>query len=169
VESFIAAFSCADGIGTVDGNSLDMTEQAPINPYQTPQYPVEYRGNSAAGNPLMIPGIILIVLASLTLALILASMPGQIFRMRAIDTSTAEGQGELAGGVAALVGWVTIESGIIWGSIAMLRLQGYRNAMTGAVLAVIPVCSPCFVLGIPFGIWAIVVLLRTDVRARFQG
>jgi hypothetical protein len=136
-----------------------------VNPYQSPAV---HRADAAAGNPLMIPAIIMLVLASLMLALILGSMPGQILRMRAIDTSTPEGQGELTGMIAALVAWIVMMAGIIWGSIAMLRLRGYRNAMVAAVLAMIPVCSPCFVLGIPFGIWAIIVLMRPEVRARFQ-
>lgn len=168
MEYFIAAFSCADLNGTIDGNSLAVTGQDPINPYQTPRHLAEFHGNRPAGNPLMIPAITLIVLAGLTLALLLATMPGQIIRMRKIDTTTAEGQGELAGSIAALVGWVTVTLGIVWGSVAMLQLHGYRNAMAAAVLALIPICSPCFVLGIPFGIWAIVLLLRADVRARFQ-
>jgi hypothetical protein len=136
-----------------------------VNPFQSP---ANFRADAAKGNPLMIPAIILLVLASIMLALILGSMPGQILRMRNIDTTTHEGQGELAGSIVALVVWVALTAAIIWGSIAMLRLRGYRDSMVAAVLAVIPVCSPCFVLGIPFGIWAIILLMRTDVRARFQ-
>jgi len=138
----------------------------PVNPYQSP---AEYHDDAATGNPLLIPGIFLLVLASLMLALILLSIPGQIIRMRQIDTTTPEGQGELTGSIVALVVWIVMMACIIWGSIAMVRLRGYSNAMVAAVLAVIPVCSPCFVLGIPFGIWAIIVLMRTEVRARFLG
>jgi len=116
----------------------------------------------------MIPATILLVLASIMLFFILLSIPGQVLRMRAIDTTTPGGQGELAGMIVSLVIWTVMMAAIIWGSIAMLRLRGYSNAMVAAVLAVIPVCSPCFVLGIPFGIWAIIVLKRAEVRARFQ-
>jgi hypothetical protein len=136
-----------------------------VNPYQSPAGPQPAIG---AGNPLMIPAIILIVLASSMLALILLSMPGQVLRMRDIDTTTHEGQGELVGAIVALVVWIVVNAAILWGSIAMLRLSSYRDAIVAAVLSVIPVCSPCFVLGIPFGIWAIIVLMRPEVRARFQ-
>src|SRR5262245_20332163 len=103
-----------------------------FNPYQSPTV---LQDETPRGNPLLIPGIILLVLASLTLALILLSMPGQIIRMREMDTSTPEGQGQLVGSIAFLLGWVAISGGIIWGSIAMVRLRGYRNARVAAMLA----------------------------------
>jgi predicted Zn finger-like uncharacterized protein len=49
----------------------------------------------------------------------------------------------------------------------MRRLESYGAAMTGAILAVIPCLSPCFLLGIPFGIWALVVLNQGDVKDAF--
>jgi hypothetical protein len=39
---------------------------------------------------------------------------------------------------------------ILWGSIHAPRLGSWRSARVGAILACIPLCSPCFVLGIPF-------------------
>jgi hypothetical protein len=135
-----------------------------VNPYQSP---AAYQAKTITGNPLMIPSIILLVLASMMLALILFSIPGLIFQTRGIDTTIPALQGKLVGSLAGF--WVVMMGAIIWGSVAMLRLRGYRNAMVAAVLAVIPVCSPCFVLGVPFGIWAIIVLMRVEVRAMFQG
>jgi hypothetical protein len=140
------------------------------NPYASPNYqplPPPFNPAQPAGNPLMIPAIFLLVFGGTTLLLILVSMPNQIMRMRAIDIQTPEGQGEMAGSIGSLVCWTAMTAAIMWGSIAMLRLRGYSNAMTAAVLAVIPICSPCFVLGIPFGIWAIVLLRRPEVRAMF--
>lgn len=137
------------------------------NPYQSPAAPAPQLA-TGAGNPLLIPAVTLLVLASIMLALILVSMPGQVLRMREIDTTTHEGQGELAGSIGALVVWIATTAAILWGSIAMLRLRSYRDAFVAAVLSVIPFCSPCFVLGIPFGIWAIIVLMRPEVRVRFQ-
>ena len=137
-----------------------------VNPYQSP---TAYQADAVVGNPLMIPAIVLLVLASSMLFLILLSIQSQILRMREIDTTTSGGLGELCGMIGSLVIWITMMAAIIWGSIAMLRLRGYRDAMAAAVLAVIPICSPCFVLGIPFGIWAIVVLMRVEVRTKFQG
>lgn len=135
------------------------------NPYATP----EIEGPSlASGNPLQIPAIALLVLSSLFVLLILASIPGQILRMRAIDTSTSEGTGELLGGIMSLILWPLMNLAIAQGTFSMLRLSSYRNAYTAAILAIIPVCSPCFLLGIPFGIWSIVVLNRPEVKQRFM-
>jgi hypothetical protein len=48
----------------------------------------------------------------------------------------------------------------------MLRLRSYPLAVAAAVLAVVP-WSPAWLLGLPFGIWALVVLCRPGVRAAF--
>jgi hypothetical protein len=43
----------------------------------------------------------------------------------------------------------------------------YFACLIGAFLAAIPIITPCYVLGIPFAIWALVILLRKDTRAAF--
>jgi hypothetical protein len=119
------------------------------------------------GNPLLAPAITLLTLSTLTILMVLASLPGQFIRMRAIDTSTSEGVGELTGMVVTLVLWLLTSAAIALGSVSMLRLKGYSSAYLAAILSVIPICSPCFVLGIPFGIWALVLLNRAEVKHRF--
>jgi hypothetical protein len=58
---------------------------------------------------------------------------------------------------------------IIYAARKMQVLQSYGVALTGAILSVIPCCgSPCFVLGIPFGIWALVVLNDESVKSAFR-
>lgn len=57
---------------------------------------------------------------------------------------------------------------VIFGAVSMMRLRNYGVAYTAAVLSVIPCCSGCYFLGIPFGIWALVVLNREDVKAAFR-
>jgi hypothetical protein len=39
--------------------------------------------------------------------------------------------------------------------------------MTAAVLACVPMISPMIWIGIPFGVWAVIVLRRPSVRAAF--
>jgi hypothetical protein len=55
----------------------------------------------------------------------------------------------------------------LYGAIAMLRGKQYSACVAGAVTASIPFISPCVFLGIPFGIWALVILFRKDTRAAF--
>jgi hypothetical protein len=83
-------------------------------------------------------------------------------------TSTAEGTGELVGSIVSLILWPLMNLAVALGAVSMIRLKSYRSAYTAAILSIIPVCSPCFLLGIPFGIWAIVVLNRPEVKKRFM-
>jgi len=57
---------------------------------------------------------------------------------------------------------------LLWGSIKMKQLQNYPLAMTTALLAIVPCTSPCCVLSIPFGIWALVVLTDPAVKNAFH-
>ena len=116
---------------------------------------------------MLFPAIVLLSLSTLFVLLIVASLPGQVVRIRAIDTSTAGGAGELVGSIVSLAVWPLMNVTVALGALSMLRLKHYRSACTAAILAIIPVCSPCFVLGIPFGIWAIVLLQRPEVKQRF--
>jgi hypothetical protein len=55
----------------------------------------------------------------------------------------------------------------IAGALRMHSLRGYALARAGAILACIPCLSPCLVLGIPFGAWALGILARPEVREAF--
>ncbi len=50
----------------------------------------------------------------------------------------------------------------------MISLRWYPLAIAGSVLATIPMVSPCCLLGLPFGIWSLVVLLQPDVKSAFS-
>jgi len=56
---------------------------------------------------------------------------------------------------------------IIVGAVKMMNLSSYGLAMTAAIAAITPCFYPCCVLGIPFGIWALVVLCDKNVKAAF--
>lgn len=57
---------------------------------------------------------------------------------------------------------------IIIGAVKMKSLRSYGLAMTSTVLAMIPCTSPCCVLGLAFGIWSLVVLMKADVKSAFS-
>lgn len=61
-----------------------------------------------------------------------------------------------------LIGVITV-----LGGLAMLRCRSYTFAHVGAILALLP-CSPGFLIGLPCGIWALVVLRNDDVKAAFE-
>lgn len=80
-------------------------------------------------------------------------------------------------GVAMLQGAFSVVSGIIglafavfilYGAFKMKNLESYTISMIAVIIAMIPCFSPCCFLGLPFGIWALVVLLDKDVKACFK-
>jgi hypothetical protein len=54
------------------------------------------------------------------------------------------------------------------GLIFLVHLFVLFGAVTAAIVSLLPFCSPVVLLGIPFGIWALVVLRRHDVREAFR-
>lgn len=54
------------------------------------------------------------------------------------------------------------------GGAKLGHLESRRLAYVGAVLAVIPFLSPLYVLGIPFGIWALVLLRQPEIKLAFE-
>ena len=56
---------------------------------------------------------------------------------------------------------------ILFGAIRMLSLRNHQLAFAAAILAMLP-CTLCCVLGLPFGIWALVVLNKPEVKSQFS-
>jgi hypothetical protein len=52
--------------------------------------------------------------------------------------------------------------------VQMLSARKYSIALLAAIPALMPFSSLCCVLGVPIGIWAIIVLRNPEVRAAFQ-
>jgi hypothetical protein len=73
----------------------------------------------------------------------------------------------VAGVIGGLLG-VTLDVLVALGAYNLQKLTRYPLAMTGAIIACIPCCGPCFVFGIPFGIWALILLNDSRIRAHFQ-
>jgi hypothetical protein len=89
-----------------------------------------------------------------------------------VPTDDAERLGYYAGTVVGyVVGFLCllVTPVVIYGAIQMMNARKYGLAMASAVLAIIPLTSCCFVLGIPIGIWALVVLRKPEIKAAFRG
>ncbi len=56
---------------------------------------------------------------------------------------------------------------ILLGGVQMLRKKSWGLALTGSIVAMLPVGS-CCCIGLPIGIWALVVLLNADVKNSFR-
>lgn len=58
---------------------------------------------------------------------------------------------------------------IIFGAVQMMKGRNYGWSKNAAIFAVIPFTSCCFLIGVPFGIWALRILSQPDVKAFFNG
>lgn len=124
------------------------------------------------------PAIALIILGSLGVALQLfglvasSAMEG-IYRSSGMlneeQLQMFQGPGRmLMTAVGALLGLAG--SGFtIFGGLQMMKLRNWPIALIASILVMIPCFSSCgCLLGIPVGIWSIVVLSQADVKAAFQ-
>lgn len=137
------------------------------NPYASPAAESQTNGQIHPSNPLIAPAVILIILSSLMLVSILFTIPAELERMEQVHE--AQKSRHLKGTIFSVLAVVTYNAAIVMGAIHMLRLKKRGRAKMGAILACVPICSPLIFLGIPFGIWALVTMNRTEVRSRFSG
>ncbi len=85
--------------------------------------------------------------------------PGALEFMNLLN-STAVAVASTALGLAAAVV-------LVFGGLKMLKLESYGLAIAAAVVAMIPCLSPCCCIGLPFGIWGLVILFKDDVKSCF--
>lgn len=71
-------------------------------------------------------------------------------------------------GVAAGVLGIAVGLVILVGAMKMKKLENYGFAMAASIIAMIPCFSPCCLLGLPIGIWALVVLSKPEVKSAFH-
>ncbi len=54
------------------------------------------------------------------------------------------------------------------GALKMKQLENYALAMLASIVAMIPCISPCCLIGLPIGIWSLVVLAKPEVKGAFH-
>ena len=57
---------------------------------------------------------------------------------------------------------------IIFGGICLVRVKSRGTAITSSCAAMVNVGNCCCLLGLPIGIWALVILLQSDVKSAFE-
>lgn len=55
----------------------------------------------------------------------------------------------------------------IYGALSMKKLQRYGLAVAASIIAMVPCFGPCCCIGLPIGIWSIVVLMKPEVKRAF--
>ena len=76
-------------------------------------------------------------------------------------TSLAGAGGKLVNLFGALLG-----GAMVYGALQMRSLRMYPAAVASAVLGMFP-CTSCCCVTLPIGIWALVVLLKPEVKSQF--
>ena len=70
-------------------------------------------------------------------------------------------------GVVSLIIGVFMGGMIIHGASKMKKLESYGLVITAIIFAMLP-CNGCCIIGLPFGIWALIVLNDPDVKSSFH-
>ncbi len=123
------------------------------------------------------PAIGLLIMASLGILLqivgIVMNLLGVTFPMQQQPDLNPEAARMLQmftgviGVVSGVIG-IAISIFIIFCALKMQKLASHGLAMAGAIAAMVPCFSPCCLIGLPIGIWALVVLSKPEVRSQFD-
>jgi hypothetical protein len=70
--------------------------------------------------------------------------------------------------VSAIIG-LAVSGFIIWASMQMKQLHKWTMAVAASIVAMIPCIGPCCIIGLPIGIWSVVVLMKPEVKSAFVG
>ena len=127
---------------------------------------------------LLITGILWVLYAGFALVNYLVNKPtaasvqavqGQANGLNASQLQTFQNIMAVAGPLMLVIIVVSLAAGVVvlLGAIKMKKLESRGLAMTASILAMLPV-SPCCVLGLPFGIWALMALSKPEVKAAFH-
>jgi len=144
------------------------------NPYQSPNEPSSFGAPPPASKgKIMAPAVGLIVCGTLGLLFSIFNMVTAMAFPMAVDPNAPpfiqEMQRHSSGSVATTVqaAFVVVNLVIIFGGVQMARCASYGTAMTATILAMLNFGTCCCVIGIPIGIWSLVILLQPDVKGVF--
>jgi len=75
---------------------------------------------------------------------------------------------EGAAGMGSSFVGILVAAFIIYAALKMKDLTQYGLVVAASILAMIPCISPCCLIGLPIGIWCLVVLTKPEVKAAFH-
>jgi hypothetical protein len=151
----------------------DLPEFATASPGPVPVMPTIPAPSSAGADLVKGPAIGLIVTAILGALLQLIAVIKNLVMGSSIpaNAQVPAWLTMLAGPIGMALGIISIMLSvlILFGAIKMKRLESYGLAMTASIIAMIPCVSfPCCIIGLPIGIWAVVVLSKPEVKSAFH-
>jgi len=112
---------------------------------------------------------------------IITGLVGAIFNMAGMNRIPFEGGNAppgvnpemlrmFSGGMGTVFNLVGVAVGVVvlLGALKMKKLESREWSMASAIMAMIPCISPCCIVGVPIGIWALVVLNKPEVKNAFR-
>ena len=140
-----------------------MTENQQI----TPSTPDAARQVSGPSTGLLITGIIGAIFSLATFfSLIIGAGLSTVWWEDVPDMYAEIWEG--AAGIGSSFVVILVAAFIIYAALKMKELSQWGLAMAASILAMIPCISPCCILGLPIGIWCLVVLTKPEVKAAFH-
>lgn len=150
----------------------------PVNPYESP--PSDDPDSLDAAEPTVearligLPAGGLIATAGLSIVTLLVGIGVHLYllvsgQFEGVDPASGISVAgivkvRMAYGVIVLL----VNAAILHGALKMRQLKDLRYAESTCLLACVPCCSPCVVLGIPFGIWGLTMLHDRQVKEAFK-
>jgi len=148
----------------------------PPNAYRTPRAggpPSRGGGGGSASAEVQSPATGLMVTGIIGGVFALLGLLMNIFGA-GLGTMMEEGQEQfvqmLSGGlgiVQSLIGLV-VAGFIFYAAQQMKNLENWGLAMGGSIVAMVPCVSPCCIIGLPIGIWCVVVLNKDYIKNAFR-
>ncbi len=136
--------------------------------------------HNPAADKVKAPAIALMVTAGLGIVMIFFGIVMRFLGM-AGDTSQLEGMEGMEPLIAVLevtssMSYMVVTSTIglcvagliIFAAMKMMKLEMWGLCLGVSIAAAIPCISPCCCVGLPIGIWAVIVLLNDDVKQAFH-
>lgn len=136
---------------------------------KTPQIVASDASRQVSGpaTGLLVTGIIGAFFAGLGLIASIVGMGIAPFIREEIPERYAEFWEGSMGAAGSIVG-IAVAVFIIFAALKMKELRQWELSLAASIVAMIPCISPCCILGLPIGIWALVVLLRPEVKEAFH-
>jgi len=152
------------------GNPQTPFGNAPQNPYGSPQ--TSGMGPGQASEKVKIPAILLMVAGGIGIAM---HILGLVMNLLGVGLGAAQGgdDGGMAiaqgvGGVIGVVIGLACDGVVIAGGLNMMKLQNWGLALAASIIALLPCISCGCLLGLPIGIWSLVILNDAQVKASFR-
>ena len=145
------------------------------NPYEAPTPDAMNLGSTPPSIQLSGPATALMLVSAICIGVLALSTVGSIIMLVTGMTAELNEPGQpVPRETAVLVrlAWaalmIFVNAFIFNASRKMKNLEGYDQARSASIMAIVPCIGPCYILGIPFGLWALTVLNRPEIRDAFK-